>query len=185
MRVLGISGSLRADSHNTRLLRRAAEHLPAGVELELFEGLGEIPPYTEDADVHGEKAVEALREAIADADAVLFATPEYNGSIPGQLKNALDWVSRPRAESALQNKPVAVISASTGQFGGVWAQNELRKVASTMGARAVETDFALSKADTAWHPSGALAEPSDDEKLAEALGALVAEVERSLLLVAA
>ena len=82
MRVLGISGSLRADSHNTRLLRHAAEHLPEGVELVLYDGLAAIPPYSEDLDPHGEDSVEALREAIAGADAVLFATPEYNSSIP-------------------------------------------------------------------------------------------------------
>ncbi len=180
MRVLGISGSLRADSHNTRLLHRAAEHLPESVELEVFEGLGEIPPYTEDADVHGEETVEALREAIAGADAVLFATPEYNGSIPGQLKNALDWVSRPRIESALQNKPVIVVSASTGQFGGVWAQNELRKVAATMGARVIETDFALAKADDAWDPSGRLADEHERD-LAAALDALLEQVEHGLV----
>lgn len=181
MRVLGISGSLRADSHNTALLRRAAEHLPGGIELEIYRGLREIPPYDDDALARGHPAVEALKGAISAADAVLFATPEYNGSIPGQLKNALDWVSRPAGESVIRNRPVAVISASTGQFGGVWAQAELRKVLGIMGARVVETDFALPKADGAWHPSGALAEPSDDEKLAEALGALVAEAERSLL----
>jgi chromate reductase len=183
MRVLGISGSLRADSHNTRLLRRAAEHLPSGHELVLYRRLGEIPPYSEDADVHGDPAVEGLRARIADADAVLFATPEYNGSIPGQLKNALDWVSRPRAESALQYKPVAVIGASTGQFGAVWAQQELRKVAATMGARVVETDFALPRAHQAWHPSGALGDELLDGKLAAALEALLVETGRSLVAV--
>jgi chromate reductase len=180
MRVLGISGSLRRDSHNTRLLLRAAEQLPYGVELAPFERLSEIPPYSEDLDPHGEEAVEALREAIAGADAVLFATPEYNGSIPGQLKNALDWVSRPREESALQNKPVAVISASGGRFGGVWAQAELRKVAATMGARVVETDFALPEADRAWHPSGGLRDRELERKLGAAVTALASELEPSL-----
>src|SRR5680860_1116679 len=129
MIVLGISGSLRGDSHNTRLLRAAARELPVDAELRLFEGLREVPPYDEDDDREpAPAAVARLREAIAGADAVLIATPEYNSSIPGQLKNALDWASRPRATSPLRFMPVAVIGASTGAFGAVWAQAELRKV---------------------------------------------------------
>ena len=96
MRVLGISGSLRRDSHNTRLLRAAAELLPPGAELVLFDGLAAVPPYDEDADVEPAPAgVRALRDAIAAADALLISTPEYNASIPGVLKNAIDWASRP------------------------------------------------------------------------------------------
>jgi len=181
MRVLGISGSLRAESHNTRLLRRVAEHLPAGVEFEIHEGLERIPPYSEDVQAQGHDAVEALRRAISEADAVVVATPEYNSSIPGQLKNALDWVSRPRAESPFQDKPVIVLSASTGQFGGVWAQAELRKVLASMGARTVETDFALAKADDAWHHSGRLADEELEERLATSVGSLIAELDRSLI----
>jgi chromate reductase, NAD(P)H dehydrogenase (quinone) len=123
MRVLGISGSLRRDSLNSALLRAAAERLPAGVELVEFEGLREIPPY--DADLEEQavpEAVRELREAILAADAVLVATPEYNHSIPGVLKNALDWASRPAGQSALSGKPAAAIGASTGMFGAVWAQ---------------------------------------------------------------
>src|SRR5881227_782113 len=116
MRVLGISGSLRRDSHNTELLRAAATLLPSGVEFELYDGLRDIPPYDEDHDQAGEEAVLRLKERIAAADAVLFATPEYNHSIPGHLKNALDWVSRPYATNTLRNKPVAVMGASTGMF---------------------------------------------------------------------
>ena len=102
MRVLGISGSLRRESHNSALLRAAAERLPAGAELVPYERLGEIPPYDEDVEMSGvPDAVRDLREAIRDADAVLIATPEYNHSIPGQLKNALDWASRPASKSAL------------------------------------------------------------------------------------
>ena len=184
MKILGISGSVRSDSHNTRLLRRAGELLPAGWELEVYDGLREIPSYDQDDDPHGERTVEELREAIAGADAVLFATPEYNSSIPGQLKNALDWVSRPRDESAVQDKPVAVISASTGQFGAIWAQAELRKVLGAMGARVVETDFALPRADDAWRLEGGLADDAHEQGLDEALSALIAEVERALALAA-
>src|ERR687888_2700954 len=129
MRVLGISGSLRRDSYNSGLLRAAADVLPSGVDLEVFDGLKAIPPYDADDDTELAVApVTALREAIAAADAVLIATPEYNASIPGVLKNALDWASRPFPDNVLRNKPVAVIGASTGMFGAVWAQAEARKV---------------------------------------------------------
>src|SRR5579859_6329119 len=138
MRILGISGSLRRDSHNTRLLRGVGELLPDGVELDIFDQLGAIPPYSEDEEHATPPAVAALKAAIAGADAVLVATPEYNASIPGVLKNALDWVSRPPAQSPLRSKPAAVIGASTGLFGAVWAQAELRKVLKTIGARVVE-----------------------------------------------
>src|SRR5690349_1113327 len=115
MRVLGISGSLRAGSLNSALLRAAARRLPAGAELVEFERLREIPPYDADLEEEGVPTiVEELREAVRSADAVLIATPEYNHSLPGQLKNALDWVSRPAGESALRGVPSAVIGASTG-----------------------------------------------------------------------
>ena len=135
MRILGISGSLRRDSHNTSLLRAAAMSLPSGVELELFDGLGDLPHYNADIDEDpAPEAVAHLREAIADADGVLIATPEFNGSIPGVLKNALDWASRPFPDNALRGMPVAVVGASTGLFGAVWAQAEVRKVLETIGA---------------------------------------------------
>jgi chromate reductase, NAD(P)H dehydrogenase (quinone) len=147
MKVLGISGSLRRDSHNTELLRAAATLLPSGVDFELYEGLREIPPFVEDEEFDAPEPVLRLRAAIADADAVLFATPEYNHSIPGALKNALDWVSRPHATNTLRNKPVAVIGASTGMFGAVWAQAELRKVAGALGARVLDREVPVPTAD--------------------------------------
>jgi chromate reductase len=147
MRVLGISGSLRRDSHNTELLRAAATLLPSGVEFELYDGLRDIPPYDEDHDQAGDAAVRRLKERIAAADAVLFATPEYNHSIPGHLKNALDWVSRPLADTPLKGKPVAVIGASTGMFGAVWAQAELRKVLGAIGARVIDRELPVPMAD--------------------------------------
>jgi chromate reductase, NAD(P)H dehydrogenase (quinone) len=151
MRVLAISGSLRRDSHNTRLLRVAAELVPPSAELELFEGLKQVPPYDEDDD--GDlvpDGAQRLREAIAAADAVLIATPEYNSSIPGQLKNALDWASRPFPDNVLRNKPVAVIGASTGMFGAVWAQAEVRKVLGAIGARVVDVELPLAGAERAF-----------------------------------
>jgi chromate reductase len=147
MKVLAISGSLRRDSHNTALLRAAAEQAPAGVELELWDGLKAVPPYDEDDDGDlAPAAVTALRSAVAGADAVLFATPEYNHSVPGSLKNAIDWVSRPMATNPLRNKPVAVVGASTGIFGAVWAQAELRKVLGALGARVLDRELAVGQA---------------------------------------
>jgi chromate reductase len=147
VRVLAISGSLRRDSHNAALLRAAAERAPAGVELELWDGLKAVPPYDEDDDRDlAPAAVTALRSAIAGADAVLFATPEYNHSVPGSLKNALDWVSRPLATNPLRYKPLAVIGASTGIFGAVWAQAELQKVLAALGARVLDRDLAIGQA---------------------------------------
>src|SRR6185437_8279743 len=123
MRILAISGSLREGSHNTALLRAAADLVPDGVSLELFDGLAAIPHYNGDHDHEQPPAeVAALREAIAAADAILVATPEYNGSVPGVLKNAVDWASRPHRESALWGKTAAVVGASTGAYGALWAQ---------------------------------------------------------------
>ena len=147
MRVLGISGSLRQDSHNTELLRAAATLLPSGVEFELYDGLRDIPPYDSDFEGEPPASVVRLRERIAQADAVLFATPEYNHSIPGALKNALDWVSRPLATNTMRNKPAAVIGASTGMFGAVWAQAELRKVLGALGARVIDREVPVPIAD--------------------------------------
>jgi chromate reductase len=170
MKVLGISGSLRRDSYNTALLRNAP------VELELWEELKSIPPYDEDDDVEpAPPAVARMRAAVAGADAILFATPEYNGSVPGQLKNAVDWLSRPYATSALRNKPVAVVGASTGAFGAVWAQAELRKVLATAGARVVEGDVAVGHAHERFDEQGTLTDENLLEQLGEVVEALVAE----------
>jgi chromate reductase len=183
MRVLAISGSLRRDSHNMTLLRAAAEVLPSPAEIEFFEGLREVPPYDEDDDVQpAPPAVRRLREAIASADAVLFATPEYNASIPGQLKNAVDWASRPRGTSPLLGKPVAVIGASTGSFGGVWAQAELRKVLSTAGARVIDRELPVAKAEDAFDQRGRLRDQESRRQLDEILDELVSEAEQDAAL---
>ena len=179
MRILAISGSLRRDSHNSRLLRHLAEQAPAGLEIEIWDGLKSIPPYDEDDDVQpAPRAVAELRQAIADADGLLFATPEYNSSIPGVLKNAIDWASRPRAETPLQGKPAAVIGASTGSFGAVWAQAELRKVLGSTGARVVDLDLPVARAHEAFHPDGALLADHHDDRIDEILETLAAEIER-------
>ncbi|HEY1366215.1 MAG TPA: NADPH-dependent FMN reductase [Gaiellaceae bacterium] len=177
MQVLGISGSLRLGSENTKLLRAAAELLPDDVDVELWNALKAIPPYDQDDDVEpAPAAVAALRAAIAAADAVLFATPEYNSSLPGQLKNAIDWVSRPIAANPLRNKPVAVIGASSGAFGAVWAQAELRKVLAATGARVVDGEVAVGHAPSKFDENGQLTDEALREQLAEVMEALVAEV---------
>jgi chromate reductase len=128
-RILGISGSLRRGSFNTALLRTAGEVAPDGVEVSVFEGLRDIPPYDEDLRQVGlQPAVEKLRDAIRLADALLFATPEYNHGLPGVLKNAIDWVSRPVPENPLRDKPTAIMGASGGLMGTVRAQQQLREV---------------------------------------------------------
>ena len=170
MKILGISGSLRRDSYNTALLHNVP------LELELWDGLKSIPPYDEDDDVEpAPPAVAEMRAAVAGADAILFATPEYNASVPGQLKNAIDWLSRPFATSVLRNKPVAVVGASTGAFGAVWAQAELRKVLATAGARVVEGDVAVGHAHERFDANGVLMDDNLREQLQEVGDALVTD----------
>jgi chromate reductase len=175
IRILGISGSLRRDSHNTNLLRAAAEAAGPDIELELYDGLKEIPPYDEDDDVFPRPtSVARLASAIAEADAVLFATPEYNTSIPGQLKNAIDWISRPIATNVLRNKPVAVGGASTGAFGAVWAQAELRKVLAALGARVLDIEVPVPHAHTRF-VNGRLTDDEIRLSVLEAIESLAAE----------
>jgi len=173
MRILGLSGSLRRDSYNTRLLRGAGELMAPGVELEVFDQLAAIPPYSEDDEHETPPAIAALKAAIAGADAVLVATPEYNGSIPGVLKNALDWVSRPAAGTPPRGKPAAVIGASTGLFGAVWAQAETRKVLSTIGARVVDRELPIAQADEALAINGLPLDRDARESLETTLTELV------------
>jgi chromate reductase len=177
VKVLGISGSLRRDSYNTKLLQSVGEMFSAaGAEFELYEGLKLVPPYDEDDDVDpAPTAVAHLRDAVAGADAVFFSTPEYNSSVPGQLKNAVDWLSRPLATNVLRNKAVAVIGASQGMFGAVWAQAELRKSLAASGARVVEGEVALGHAHTRFDATGALTDPEIAEQVQAVVDALLAE----------
>jgi chromate reductase len=186
MRVLGISGSLRRDSLNSALLRAAAERLPAGAELIEYERLREIPPYDADVEAEGTPDVVAeLREAVRAADAVLVATPEYNHSLPGQLKNALDWISRPAGESALSGKPAAAIGASTGMFGAVWAQAEARKVLGALGGRVVEAELPIARGGDHYVDGQLELSPEQSQQLSEILAELVSEVEELAEAVAA
>lgn len=182
MRVLGISGSLRRDSYNTKLLRTAGELLPTGIELEVWDELKAVPPFDEDEELGpAPAAVESLRRAVARADAIVFATPEYNASIPGQLKNAVDWLSRPVATTPLRGKPALVVGASTGAFGAVWSQAELRKVLATAGARVVEADVAVGHAPTKFDELGALVDEELEDQLREAIDVLLAETPARVL----
>jgi NAD(P)H-dependent FMN reductase len=176
IKVLVLVGSLRAASVNRQLAELAAETAPDGVTLALFDRLGELPFYNEDID--NDDVVEpvvALRQAAADADAALVVTPEYNGSIPGVLKNAIDWLSRPFGNSALKDKPMAVVGTALGQYGGVWAHAETRKSFGIAGPRVVE-DLQLSVQSTVFDGK----HPRENEEVAESLreivGKLVAEV---------
>lgn len=178
MRILGISGSLRRGSHNTALLRAAQRVAPAGIELELYDELERIPPYNEDRDGNAAPPVVArLRELVSGAGAVLIATPEYNGTIPGQLKTAVDWLSRPKARGALFGKPVAVIGASTGAYGGTWAQADLRKALGIAGARVVGSELAVAKAGDHLYEDGELADEATRASLVNVLRELAAQAD--------
>src|SRR5262249_7726481 len=142
---------------------------------ELWDGLKAVPPFDEDEDVEPPPAaVAGLRAAITRADAVLVSTPEYNSSIPGQLKNALDWASRPFATNALRGTPVAVVGSSVGAFGAVWAQAELRKVLGATGARVVEAELALGHAPSRFDAEGRLVDDEARDQLGEVVRTLVA-----------
>ena len=176
MRILAVSGSLRAGSHNTSLLQAAIDAAPEGVDVELWEGIGGLPIY--DQDLEGTdlpESVRRLREDWGSADAILFATPEYNGSVPGGLKNAVDWGSRPRLEAALTNQNVAVIGASTGQFGAMWAQADLRKVLGLAGARVIGDELPVTRAHEKFDHQGRLLDGELFERLRLLLETLALE----------
>ena len=178
MRILGISGSLREASYNTKLLRVAGRLLQDDVEFVVWDGLKAVPPYDEDDDRDpAPEGAQRFRDAIAGADAILFATPEYNSSVPGQLKNAIDWASRPLATNVLRNKPVAVIGASAGMFGAVWAQADLRKILAATGARVVEGEAAVGHAHTRFDEEGNLTDGNLVQQIDEVVHTLVAETQ--------
>jgi chromate reductase, NAD(P)H dehydrogenase (quinone) len=176
MRVLGVSGSLRQASYNRKLLRAAATLLPPDVRFIEYERLKAIPPFDEDDEPDPPAAVEDWRMAIDEVDAILFATPEYNSSIPGQLKNAIDWGSRPFKDTVLRNKPVAVIGASTSMFGAVWSQAELRKALGAAGARVVDRELPVPGADEAFREDGRLLDHDLSLELESVLAELLYEV---------
>ncbi|GAA3697092.1 NAD(P)H-dependent oxidoreductase [Arthrobacter ginkgonis] len=138
--VLTLVGSLRSGSTNKQLAEAAVANAPEGVAVNVYEGIENLPFYNEDIDVEGQvpAAAAELRAAAGAADALLLVSPEYNGTMPAVLKNAIDWLSRPYGAGATSNKPAAVIGTAFGQFGGVWAQDEARKALEIAGAKLVE-----------------------------------------------
>jgi chromate reductase len=162
VRVLAIAGSLRADSYNAALARAAADLAPAGVEVDVYDGLRDLPLYDGDLDSPDETpaAVRRLRDEIEAADALLFVTPEYNGSVSGVLKNAIDWASRPAgADSALWGQTAAIAGATTGQYGAIWAQQDLRRILGIAGVRVIDGELPVSRAQTAFDEHGRLRDP--------------------------
>jgi NAD(P)H-dependent FMN reductase len=176
VRILALVGSVRAGSHNRQLAEAAVKLAPAGTEVQLFEGLAEIPFYNEDIDVEGSVPAAALRlrEAAGEAGALLLFTPEYNGTIPAVLKNAIDWLSRPYGAGAISGKPVAVVGTALGQYGGVWAHDDTRKSVGVAGGKVVE-DIKLSIPGSATR-FGAT-HPADDAEVAAQLTEVLAHLQ--------
>jgi chromate reductase len=172
MKLLAISGSLRRDAYSTRLAEAAADLLPEGSTFELYRDLSEIPNFDQDLEGSEPEQVIELRRRIDAADALLIVTPEYNATMPGGLKNAIDWASRPHGESALAGKPAAIVSNSPMPFGGVWANQQVRKSFTITGTPAVETELAVGKVDQKINTDGKLA----DEATADAMRSLLAEL---------
>ena len=184
VRVLAFVGSLRAGSHNRQLAEAAVKHAPEGVEIEIFEGLADVPFYNEDIDVEGDvpAAAAKLREAAGSADAFLLFSPEYNGTITAVLKNAIDWLSRPYGASAFTGKPVSVVGTAYGQFGGLWAQDETRKSVGIAGGVVLE-DAKLSVPGSVVR--FAELHPQDDAEVAEQLPLVLARVAEAVAAVPA
>ena len=141
-----------------------------------WDGLGGLPIFDEDLETSPPQPVEAFLAAIEDADAILIATPEYNASVPGGFKNALDWASRPFPDNVLRAKPSAVMGASTGLFGAVWAQAEVRKALKASGAHVLDAELPVGMADGAFADDGTLADPELIARLGDLLGDLCREV---------
>jgi chromate reductase len=183
MKILAISGSLRADSYNTALARAAVELAPPGVDVELYAGLAEIPPYDADRDDEDTpEPVRDLRERIAVADALLVVTPEYNGSVPGVLKNAIDWASRPAGpDSVLWGKTAAIAGATTGQYGAIWAQQDLRRILGIAGARVIDGEVPVAHAQNVFDGSGRLLDTLVAERLRDHVVALVHDAAPALI----
>ncbi|MFD5447965.1 NAD(P)H-dependent oxidoreductase [Streptomyces sp. NPDC003470] len=175
VRILALVGSLRAGSHNRQLAEAAVRLAPEGAEVELFEGLADVPFYNEDIDVEGSVPAAAvkLREAALAADAFLLFSPEYNGTMPAVLKNAIDWLSRPFGAGAFNGKPVAVIGTAFGQYGGVWAQDDARKSVGIAGGKVIE-DIKLSIPGSVTR--FAETHPADDTEVAAQLTEVVARL---------
>ncbi|MDQ0260185.1 NAD(P)H-dependent FMN reductase [Sinomonas atrocyanea] len=171
--ILTLVGSLRTESVNSKFAQVAAASAPEGTAVTTFEGLEEIPFYNEDLDVEGKVPAKAaeLRAAVAAADGLLLVTPEYNGTMPAVINNAIDWISRPFGASSATGTKAAVIGTSAGQYGGVWAHDDVRKSLKVAGAEVVE-DATL--AIGASYSRFAEVEPQDDAEVVEGIAKVVA-----------
>lgn len=170
LRVLGISGSLRRGSYNTMLLLNALRRLPEGVSWRIAD-IGGIPVLNEDEISNPPGAVVELKASIAEADLVVISTPEYNHSTSGALKNAIDWVSRPRKGNPFEWKPVAIMSASTGMLGGIRAQEHLRQILASLGALVVTyPEVVVGSAESKFDEEGRLRDPAALKFIDELLG---------------
>lgn len=177
IRVLGFSGSLRRESYNTALLRSAGEIMPAGMRLEIFDLLP-LPMFNQDFEKPFPEVVQEFRAKLAEADGILIATPEYNGSISGVLKNAIDWASRP-PRPPLKGKPVAIIGASTGNFGTLRAQLHLRQILTHMGALPLgKPEVLIGRADQVFDATGRLVDETARGFLSDLLLAFAAWIEQ-------
>ncbi|GAA2632124.1 NADPH-dependent FMN reductase [Streptomyces vastus] len=178
VRILALVGSLRAGSHNRQLAETAVKHAPAGVEITLFEGLAEVPFYNEDIDVEGSvpEAAARLRAVAGHVDAFLLFSPEYNGTMPAVLKNAIDWLSRPYGAGAISGKPVAAVGTAFGQYGGVWAQDDVRKSAGVAGATVLQ-DVKLSIPGSVTR--FAETHPSDDDEVVAGLTEVIQQLSQA------
>lgn len=175
VRILALVGSLRAGSHNRQLAEAAVDAAPENAELSIYDGLADLPFYNEDIDNDADRpaAADRFREAASAADGFVLFSPEYNGTMPAALKNAIDWASRPYGEAALGGKPVAVIGTAFGQYGGVWAQDEARKAVGIAGARPLE-DAKLSVPESVVR--FAEAHPREDAELVRQVAAVIQQV---------
>jgi chromate reductase, NAD(P)H dehydrogenase (quinone) len=179
-KILAINGSLRRASYNGGLLRAAAEHAPEGVEVEILEDLESLAPYNEDRESERPESAATLMARIKDADALLISTPEFNTTMPGQLKHLIDWGSRPYGpEAALYGKPVAVIGASKTDYGAMWAQDHVRKALGIAGARVSDVELSVARAHEKFDEAGVLTDEETFEQLEHVLRG-VAEHHRAL-----
>lgn len=173
MKILGIVGSLRQDSYNCFALQAAQKLVPDGAVLELIDLHG-IPVFNQDDEMAPPAAVLAFKQRILDADAILFATPEYNYSVPGVLKNAIDWASRPFGESAWLGKPAAIMGASAGGFGAARAQYHLRQILVALNMPVVnQPEVMIGNAAQRFKPDGKLNDEPTRQFIQKLLGALV------------
>ena len=174
VKILGIAGSLRKGSYNTAALLAAVGLIPKHVELEIFEKLSTIPPFNQDEENNPPNGVVQLKEKIRSADSILFATPEYNYSVPGVLKNAIDWASRPYGDSAWDGKPTAIMSASVGMLGGIRAQYQLRQTFIFLNMYPLnQPEVIIPQIQEKIDAEGNITDTHTKEKIAELLKALV------------